>query len=507
MKRKRVRRLMQVMGGPVYEARALFYIEDSFFSSPSLCVVCSGRFKMAYNSTQIFTNTKSNTQIKPFLNTLSIIMAIELAIAIGIIWILTSSLPSFLAIAAIVVFLEVFILVYYFQATLNSAHRLDDTGIILQVGRYFKQRIPWTYIEAIVPISKSVKSDNFLNISVLRENESFYCLGGKQTDYLIVLKTPLLVKAKSKDTSGKKGLVSEIFINLDDKDLFADNLAKYINDNSVMNNVLSVANSNNAELLTPQNKINMASRQNGTPHLELQNISYQYGHFSAVKDLNIIVQKGEIFALLGPNGAGKSTTLNMLTGILQPKTGRILLNGRDIWAKGNELLRQQISYVPDQPILYPRLTAKEHLYCSGKVLGLADDILTNRINSLLETFDLIPWQEQMIDTYSQGMQRKVSLALALLNDPDLLIVDELTNAYDAKTLAIIKKIFQERKARGKTILFSGHVMSVMEELADYIVIVQKGTCLAAGTMNELKIQYGDTDLESLFLQLTEAKIN
>lgn len=463
---------------------------------------------MAYSSSQIFTNTKSNTQIKSFLNTLLIIMAIELAIAIGIIWILTSSLLSFLAIAAIVVFLEIFIVVYYFQATLNSAHRLDDTGIILQVGRHFKRRIPWTYIETIIPISKSVKSDDFLNISVLRENESFYCLGGKQTDYLILLKTPLLVKAKSKDTSGKKGLVSEIFINVDDKDLFADNLARYINDNSVKNSVFSVASSNNVELLTPQNTvINMASRQNGTPHLELQNISYQYGLFLAVKELNITVQKGEIFALLGPNGAGKSTTLNMLTGILQPKTGRILLNGKDVWAKGNELLRQQISYVPDQPILYPRLTAKEHLYCSGKILGLADDILTNRIDSLLETFDLIPWQEQMIDTYSQGMQRKVSLALALLNDPDLLIVDELTNAYDAKTLAIIKRIFQERKARGKTILFSGHVMSVMEELADYIVIVQKGTCLAAGTMNELKVQYGDTDLESLFLQLTEANIN
>ncbi len=189
--------------------------------------------------------------------------------------------------------------------------------------------------------------------------------------------------------------------------------------------------------------------------------------------MSLTVQKGEIFALLGPNGAGKSTTLKMLTGLLKPKSGHILLDGQDIWAKGNESIRKQIGYVPDQPILYFRLTAKEHLYYSGKLLGLEETFLMDRINHLLELFDLVPYQEHMIETYSQGMQRKVSMCLALLNDPQLLIVDELTNAYDAKTIAIIKKIFKERQAAGKTVLFSGHVMAVMEELADYIVIIQK----------------------------------
>lgn len=130
-----------------------------------------------------------------------------------------------------------------------------------------------------------------------------------------------------------------------------------------------------------------------------------------------------------------------------------------------------------------------------------------RINYLLELFELVPYQEQMIETYSQGMQRKVSMCLALLNDPQLLIVDELTNAYDAKTIAIIKKLFKERKGSGKTVLFSGHVMAVMEELADYIVIIQKGVCYASGTMAELTAQYGSSNLEDLFLQLTDTQIN
>ncbi|MDD2511447.1 MAG: ATP-binding cassette domain-containing protein [Syntrophomonas sp.] len=134
-------------------------------------------------------------------------------------------------------------------------------------------------------------------------------------------------------------------------------------------------------------------------------------------------------------------------------------------------------------------------------------ILMDRINHLLKLFDLVPYQEQMIETYSQGMQRKVSMCLALLNDPELLIVDELTNAYDAKTIAVIKKIFRERKAVGKTVLFSGHVMAVMEELSDYIVIIQKGICYASGTMAELTAQYGNNNLEDLFLQLTDAQIN
>jgi len=223
--------------------------------------------------------------------------------------------------------------------------------------------------------------------------------------------------------------------------------------------------------------------------------------------LSLTVQKGEIFALLGPNGAGKSTTLKMLTGLLKPQNGHILLDGQDIWVQGGESVRKQIGYVPDQPILYFRLTAKEHLYYSGRLLGLEDSILMDRINHLLKLFDLVPYQEQMIETYSQGMQRKVSMCLALLNDPELLIVDELTNAYDAKTIAVIKKIFRERKAVGKTVLFSGHVMAVMEELSDYIVIIQKGICYASGTMAELTAQYGNNNLEDLFLQLTDAQIN
>src|SRR5665647_1159661 len=334
-------------------------------------------------------------------------------------------------------------------------------------------------------------------------------MGTNQATHVVSLKSPMLVKAKCEDNpKSKRGMVTSIFINVDDKEAFEKTLKSYITDNDAKEVKAQDSGLEEKALVLSQDNIRLSDTptqiRTGDPLLELQNISYQYGDYKAVDNLSLTVQKGEIFALLGPNGAGKSTTLKMLTGLLKPKNGHILLDGQDIWVKGSESIRKQIGYVPDQPILYYRLTAKEQLYYSGRLLGLEEAALMDRINYLLELFDLVPYQEQMVETYSQGMQRKVSMCLALLNDPKLLIVDELTNAYDAKTIAVIKKIFKERKAAGKTVLFSGHVMAVMQELADYIVIIQKGICYASGTMAELSAKYGISNLEDIFLQLTDA---
>lgn len=351
-----------------------------------------------------------------------------------------------------------------------------------------------------------------LGLILFRKEENLYCMATNQGGYVVSLISPMLVKVKDKDNpKSKRGMVTSIFINVDDNETFAKVLKNYITNHDTKE--IKTQESSLEEktpVFSPDSIRHFYApvlTRTGIPLLELQNISYQYGNHKAVDNLSLTVQKGEIFALLGPNGAGKSTTLKMLTGLLKPKNGHILLDGQDIWVQGGESVRKQIGYVPDQPILYFRLTAKEHLYYSGRLLGLEDSILMDRINHLLELFDLVPYQEQMIETYSQGMQRKVSMCLALLNDPELLIVDELTNAYDAKTIAVIKKIFRERKAVGKTVLFSGHVMAVMEELSDYIVIIQKGICYASGTMAELRAQYGNSNLEDLFLQLTDTQIN
>jgi len=448
--------------------------------------------------------------MRNFIYAFLMIMAIEMVIAIFIVHALTTSRSWFLIVSSAIVLFDL-ILLCYIVALLRSAHLIGEHGLTICLGGRFKTTVPWKMIESIKPTSIQVSTNDILGLTLFRKEENLYCMGTNQATQVVSLKIPILVKAKGEDNhKSKRGLVTSIFINVDDKEAFAKTLQSYITNDDTKEVIAQDSSLEEKALIFSHDSIRLSNTsiqiRTGDPQLELQNISYQYGDFKAVDNLSITVQKGEIFAFLGPNGAGKSTTLKMLTGLLQPKNGHILLDGQDIWVKGSESIRKQIGYVPDQPILYYRLTAKEHLYYSGRLLGLEEAVLMNRINYLLELFDLVPYQEQMVETYSQGMQRKVSMCLALLNDPNLLIVDELTNAYDAKTIAVIKKIFRERKASGKTVLFSGHVMAVMEELADYIVIIQKGICYASGTMGELTAKYGINNLEDLFLQLTDTQI-
>jgi len=459
----------------------------------------------------LFSNTKNNQQMKTFTYALLVIMAIETVVAIFIVQVLTKSTAKFLIISGIIVLFDLFLVIYYVAALLRSAHSLGENGLTIRLGRYFKTTVPWIMIERIESVSIQVSRKDALGLTLFRKEENLYCMASNQAVYVFFLKSPLLVKAPCEyNPQSKRGMVTSIFINVDDPEAFEKALQNYLTANDPQ--AVKSPESGLAEKapLFSQDNIRLSNTtpqiRTGNPLLELQNISYQYGDYKAVDNVSLTVQKGEIFALLGPNGAGKSTILKMLTGLLQPKYGHILLDGQDIWIKGSESIRRQIGYVPDQPILYFRLTAKEQLYYSGRLLGLEETVLMERINYLLELFDLVAYQEQMVETYSQGMQRKVSMCLALLNDPKLLIVDELTNAYDAKTIAVIKKIFKERKAAGKTVLFSGHVMAVMEELADYIVIIQKGICYSSGTMAELTAKYGTSNLEDLFLQLTDAQI-
>ena len=458
----------------------------------------------------IFSNTKRNQQMRNFNFAFLVIMAIEMVIAIFIVHILTTSRSWFLIVSSVIVLFDLIIL-FYIAALLKSAHLLGENGLTICLGRYLKTTVPWKNIERIEPVSIQMSTKDILGLTLFRKEEDLYCMGTNQATHVVSLKSPILVKAKCVDNpKSKRGMVTSLFINVDDKEAFAKTLQSYITDNDIKEVKAQESSIEEKALVFSQDSISLSDTsiqiRTGEPLLELQNISYLYGDYKAVDNLSITVQKGEIFAFLGPNGAGKSTTLKMLTGLLQPKNGHILLDGQDIWVKGSESIRKQIGYVPDQPILYYRLTAKEHLYYSGRLLGLDEAVLMDRINHLLELFDLVPYQEHMVETYSQGMQRKVSMCLALLNDPNLLIVDELTNAYDAKTIAVIKNIFKERKAAGKTVLFSGHVMAVMQELADYIVIIQKGICFASGTMGELTAQYGISNLEDLFLQLTDTQI-
>ena len=323
----------------------------------------------------LFSNTKSNQQMRNMLYAFLVIMVLETVLAIVIVHVLTTSISSFLIISGIIVFLELFLVFYYIVPLLRSAHLLGENGLTICLGRYFETKVPWSMIARIEPVSVQVSTKDSLGLMLFRKDEKLYCMASNQEAYLVALKSPVLVKAKSEGVSkSKRGMVTSIFINVDDSETFAKALKSFVTNHDTVEIKTQEAKwEEKASVFSTDSSRHFdapAQVRTGTPLLKLQNLSYQYGNHKAVNNLSLTVQKGEIFTLLGPNGAGKSTTLKMLTGLLKPKNGHILLDGQDIWTKGSELLRKQIGYVPDQPILYFRLTAKEHLYYSGRLLGL-----------------------------------------------------------------------------------------------------------------------------------------
>lgn len=443
-----------------------------------------------------FTNTKNNRTMRDFLYAILALMAVETILALAAAQALIDNKGIFYPVAAALLALDGYAL-FHLLPLLSSSHRLEERGLSLRLGRRFHLFLPWEKIQSLKPADslKSPKKEA-LGICCARRDEALYCLGGENNIYHLRLKEPLPVKAPdANNRRSKKGFVTEIFFNADDDSMLAKTAKRLPREI----NTLKEEQAQRPSLFTP----GTLSQSTDAPILAIRELSYRYGSYPAVDSLSLTVPGGEVFAFLGPNGAGKSTTLKMMTGLLKPQQGQILLRGKDIWAKENAKIRRNIGYVPDQPILYSRLTAKEHLYYSGRLAGLAEDTVVQRSQALLETFDLTPFQDHMIQTFSQGMQRKVSFALALLAEPELLIVDELTNAFDAMTLAKIKGIFKEWKKAGRTVFFSGHVMAVAEEVSDRIAVLHKGKLLACGSMEELCQAYGKkVTLEELFLAVT-----
>lgn len=227
----------------------------------------------------------------------------------------------------------------------------------------------------------------------------------------------------------------------------------------------------------------------------------------AVDSLNLTVNNGEIFGFLGPNGAGKTTSIRMLTGILQPTEGDLLLDGvsileRPIAAKRN------FAFVPDNPETFSRLKAIEYLNFIGDVYKIPSELRTERIKNYCEKFGLTEVLKNKISSFSHGMKQKLFLIASLITDPQNWILDEPMVGLDPEAAFIIKEIMKERAAQGKTVFFSTHVMEVAEKLCDRIGIIKKGKLVFVGTMEELKTQHGKDgqSLEDIFLSLIGSEV-
>ncbi len=238
--------------------------------------------------------------------------------------------------------------------------------------------------------------------------------------------------------------------------------------------------------------------------IELQSVSKNFGRIEAVKRLDLSVRRGEIFGFLGPNGAGKSTTIRMITGILEPDDGRIVVGDKDI-SIDPVAVKRIIGYVPDDPFVYRYLTGREFLFFVGSVWGLSNHETRHMANTYLGLFPTIDDIDLPFYTYSRGTRQKLMFVAALLHKPDILIIDEPMSGLDPQSIRTIKELLVKlSRQQGMTVFVSTHTLEIAQEICDRLAIINRGNLVACGSFAELKRQVNVTQgsLEELFLALT-----
>jgi ABC-2 type transport system ATP-binding protein len=236
--------------------------------------------------------------------------------------------------------------------------------------------------------------------------------------------------------------------------------------------------------------------------LEAKGLSKFYGSVPAVQNVTFSLEPGQILGYLGPNGSGKSTTVKVLTGLLEPSRGQVTYDGEDI-RKDLVAYRKRLGYVPEDANLYPYLTGEEYLDMIGTLRSMSLSQKTARIDSLLELLSLWPHRQMAVGSYSKGMRQRILLIAALMDNPDVLILDEPLSGLDVTSALIFKNLVQALSAKGKAVFFCSHVLEVVEKICSQLIILRKGQVIAYGSTAEVRQSIGQPSLEGTFLQLVE----
>lgn len=235
--------------------------------------------------------------------------------------------------------------------------------------------------------------------------------------------------------------------------------------------------------------------------LEVCSLTKRFNGIPVVQDVSFTIKPGEILGYVGPNGAGKSTTVKMIIGLLEPSEGQIRFQGRSVI---EDLLgfQSRIGYVPEEPHLYPHLSGREYLQLVGRLRGLPRAILEPKIDEFLRLFSL--WEDRhcSVSAYSKGMRQKILLSAALLHNPDLLILDEPLSGLDVTTALVLRDLMAGLAARGCMILYSSHVLDVLEKVCSQVLILCKGRVVAHDSIEHLRESMHESSLEGIFGQLT-----
>jgi len=236
--------------------------------------------------------------------------------------------------------------------------------------------------------------------------------------------------------------------------------------------------------------------------LEVRDLTKFYSGVAAVRGVSFTVRPGEVLGYLGPNGSGKTTTVNMIIGLLEPTSGKVFYEGRDIQ---DDLVgfRRRLGYVPEEPNLYPFLSGREYLELVGRLRGMAEGLLARKIDGFFELFSLAAAADQSIGAYSKGMRQKILISAALLHDPSLLVFDEPLSGLDVTTAIVFRHLVEALAAKGKIVLYSSHVLEVVEKICSAVVVLYQGRAVAHDSVARLRDLMALQSLEAVFSELVE----
>jgi len=235
-------------------------------------------------------------------------------------------------------------------------------------------------------------------------------------------------------------------------------------------------------------------------HLSKHFEDLRKGRVYALEDVSFEVRPGEIFGLLGPNGAGKTTCLRILSTVLKPSSGEAIVAGFDVAHHPAEV-RQNIGFMSGNTGIYDRMTGWELVEYFGRLYGLPEDLLQHRLHEVFETLKMEDVRDVLGSKMSTGMKQKVSIARTIVHDPPVLIFDEPTSGLDVLVARALLEAIDALRSKGKSIIFSTHIMREVEKLCDRVAIIHKGQILASGTIEELSDRYQEPEMEELFFDL------
>ena len=234
--------------------------------------------------------------------------------------------------------------------------------------------------------------------------------------------------------------------------------------------------------------------------LEARGLTKLFHGIAAVRDVSFSVRPGEVLGYLGPNGSGKTTTVNMLTGLLQPTSGHVILDGQRM-SDDPVAYKRRLGYVPELAYVYTHLTGMEYLLFIGRLRSMDEALLERRVPELMDLFGLADDRYTVMAAYSKGMRQKILIIAALLHDPDIIIFDEPLSGLDVSAAMVFRHLVAELAHRGKIIFYSSHVLEVVEKLCTRVLILSKGNVIADDLVVNLRRQTNSETLENVFSQL------